>query len=255
MGRQGMVMDVAYARNMVAVAGEGRFRATFPAPAERPAPEPSPLPVTRYGDRRRPNLGAIGTVLALHAVLLVGLVKADVIPLPKKRPPLVVDLIAEPPAPPPPPAAPEPVVQQVQPPQPTIVSPPPLVTTPSPPPQVAVAAEAPPPPAVVVAAAPKAAAVSAPVSVDLSTKLVSGKPPRYPIESRRHKEQGTVVLRLTLGLDGGVEAISVAQSSGFDRLDQAALDAVRRWRWSPTLQGGQPVQVRGMVPIPFVLQG
>ncbi|TVV70453.1 energy transducer TonB [Sphingomonas solaris] len=250
-------MDVAYGRSTVATGGEARFRASFPALVDAPPHVPPPAPAVRYGDQRRPNFTAIGTVLALHAVLLVGLVKADVIPLHRKAPPpLVVDLIAEPPAPPPPPSAtPEPVVQQVQPPQPTIVSPPPLVATPAPPPQVAIVAEAPPPQAVVVAAAPRVAAVSAPVSVDLSTKLVSGKPPRYPIESRRHKEQGTVVLRLTLGLDGGVEAISVAQSSGFDRLDQAALDAVRRWRWSPTVQGGQPVQVRGMVPIPFVLQG
>jgi protein TonB len=51
-----------------------------------------------------------------------------------------------------------------------------------------------------------------------------------------------------------VNDIAVGQSSGFDRLDKAALDAVRRWRWSPTLQGGEAVQVRGMVEIPFVLQ-
>jgi periplasmic protein TonB len=49
--------------------------------------------------------------------------------------------------------------------------------------------------------------------------------------------------------------VSVARSSGFDRLDKAALDAVRRWRWSPTLRDGAPVSVRGTVDIPFVLQG
>jgi protein TonB len=85
--------------------------------------------------------------------------------------------------------------------------------------------------------------------------MVAGKPPRYPTESRRKREQGTVVLALVLGLDGAVEQISVSSSSGSDRLDRAALDAVRRWRWEPISRGGQPVKVRGSVEIPFVLQG
>lgn len=75
------------------------------------------------------------------------------------------------------------------------------------------------------------------------------------MESRRKREQGTVVLSLTLSVDGGVSVISVAQSSGFDRLDDAALRAVRKWRWAPTVRNGQPVMVRGQVEIPFVLQG
>ena len=37
------------------------------------------------------------------------------------------------------------------------------------------------------------------------------------------------------------------------RLDKAALDAVRRWRWSPMLRDGQAVAVRGLVEIPFTL--
>jgi protein TonB len=49
--------------------------------------------------------------------------------------------------------------------------------------------------------------------------------------------------------------VSVSRSSGFARLDKAALDAVRRWRWSPLVRGGVPVMVRGIVDIPFVLQG
>ncbi len=90
---------------------------------------------------------------------------------------------------------------------------------------------------------------------DLSAQMVSGKPPRYPIESRRKREQGTVVLALTLGLDGAVESLTIARSSGFSRLDDAARDAVRKWRWRPMIQQGQPVKVKGVVEIPFVLQG
>ncbi|KEQ53939.1 TonB family protein [Sphingobium chlorophenolicum] len=89
---------------------------------------------------------------------------------------------------------------------------------------------------------------------DLGARMIAGKPPRYPIDSRRKREQGTVVLALTLGLDGAVENLAIAQSSGFPRLDHAARDAVRGWRWKPLMRDGQPVRVRGVVEIPFVLR-
>ena len=89
---------------------------------------------------------------------------------------------------------------------------------------------------------------------DLGTQMIAGRPPRYPVESRRKREQGTVLLALTLGLDGAVESLSIAQSSGFARLDNAARDAVRGWRWKPVMRDGQPVRVKGVVEIPFVLR-
>tara|TARA_R110000868_G_scaffold14689_10_gene68097 strand:- start:4065 stop:4382 length:318 start_codon:yes stop_codon:yes gene_type:complete len=89
---------------------------------------------------------------------------------------------------------------------------------------------------------------------DIGTQMVSGKPPRYPIESRRKREQGTVVLQLILGVDGTVETIMVSQSSGFSRLDNAARDAVKHWRWKPMLRDGRSMRVRGLVEIPFVLR-
>ena len=89
---------------------------------------------------------------------------------------------------------------------------------------------------------------------DLSAQMIAGKPPRYPIESRRKREQGTVVLTLTLGIDGAVDSIAISQSSGFARLDEAARDAVRKWRWSPVVRNGQPMRVKGVVEIPFVLR-
>jgi protein TonB len=73
--------------------------------------------------------------------------------------------------------------------------------------------------------------------------------------SRRAREQGTVVLKVTVGLDGRVAQIDVSRSSGFDRLDRAALGAVRHWRWSVTRQNGAAMMVQGLVSIPFVLQG
>jgi protein TonB len=166
----------------------------------------------------------------------------------------------EPPAPDdPPPAAPQ--TQQlavtVQPPidTPVIAPMPPVVlSTSAPIPAVVhIAPQAP------VAPAAPAVAPPAPPSIvsadDLGTRMISGRPPRYPVQSRRHREQGVVELLLIVAFDGAVETISVSRSSGFARLDEAALDAVRRWRWEPTLRNGAPVKVRGVVEIPFQLEG
>jgi protein TonB len=49
--------------------------------------------------------------------------------------------------------------------------------------------------------------------------------------------------------------VTVQRSSGFASLDNAAREAVRQWRWAPTVRNGEPVLVRGVVEIPFVLQG
>ncbi len=114
--------------------------------------------------------------------------------------------------------------------------------------------EAPAPPA---PAAPGNASPSAAVGgpQDLSgIRMLEGEAPRYPIESRRRKEQGTVRLRVLLGVDGRVKSISVAVSSGYARLDAAALKAVRTWRWAPILRGGVPVEIAGTLEIPFVLK-
>lgn len=62
------------------------------------------------------------------------------------------------------------------------------------------------------------------------------------------------MLALLVGTDGRVKTISVSNSSGVRRLDDAALAAVRKWRWSPMLVGGVAVEVRGLVEIPFVLR-
>ncbi|OYX16719.1 MAG: hypothetical protein B7Z07_02190 [Sphingomonadales bacterium 32-67-7] len=75
-----------------------------------------------------------------------------------------------------------------------------------------------------------------------------------PIESRRRREQGEVVLNVLLDTDGRVQEISVARSSGSDRLDKAALAAVSRWRWSPMIEAGAPAMVCGVVTLPFALQ-
>ncbi|RVU03646.1 energy transducer TonB [Novosphingobium umbonatum] len=123
-------------------------------------------------------------------------------------------------------------------------------------PSAPVAAPQPIAPAPVVAAAPAAPARPAGPAEggDLSAKMVSFVAPSYPLESRRKREEGTVVLSLLLSAEGRVADISVSSSSGFARLDNAALEAVRKWRWSPLMRDGQAVMVRGLVRIPFVIK-
>lgn len=167
---------------------------------------------------------------------------------------------------PPPPPPPAPDVQTPAPATPQVVAPDPIVDAPRPAPAIATTTETPPPapPVVAVATAAPAAGPPAPAPAppaettveggDLSSKMLSARPPSYPTESRQRREQGTVVLAVLLATDGTVETVSVATSSGHFRLDRAALGAVRKWRWSPTTRSGAAVMVRGLVTIPFVLR-
>jgi protein TonB len=66
-------------------------------------------------------------------------------------------------------------------------------------------------------------------------------PPAYPEAARRRGEQGVVTLEVDVAADGSVSGIRVAAGSGSAALDQAALDAVRRWRFTPAAQDGRPV--------------
>ncbi|MDM0011255.1 energy transducer TonB [Variovorax sp. J22P168] len=63
-------------------------------------------------------------------------------------------------------------------------------------------------------------------------------PAPYPSESKMNNEQGTVLLRVLTGADGRPTRVEVQKSSGFVRLDQAAVEAVRRWQFKPLPQDG-----------------
>ena len=79
--------------------------------------------------------------------------------------------------------------------------------------------------------------------------------PNYPATSRRLGEMGLVVLRVELSETGQVAVAKVQNSSGFDRLDEAALAAVRTWHCTPPTRSGQPVRATAMQPFNFVIQG
>ena len=64
--------------------------------------------------------------------------------------------------------------------------------------------------------------------------------PPYPAMSKRLGETGTVVLRVLVGADGTAKDVRIHKSSGFERLDIAAQEAVRKWRFVPGTKDGVP---------------
>ncbi len=81
--------------------------------------------------------------------------------------------------------------------------------------------------------------------------LITKTNPVYPPDAKVQRVSGTVVLQAIIGRDGSVENLKVV--SGPDVLQQAALDAVKSWRYRPFLLNGEPVAVRTTINIIFTL--
>ncbi len=86
-----------------------------------------------------------------------------------------------------------------------------------------------------------------------SANKALNKAPLYPTLSRRLKEQGTVYLQVLVLKNGKVGQLKLKQSSGFARLDQAALNAVRGWTYQPAVKLGQPIDFWFVQPVVFNL--
>ena len=80
---------------------------------------------------------------------------------------------------------------------------------------------------------------------------ISQPAPRYPREALRRNVGGTVRVRVTVAIDGSVDRLELAESSGDRYLDREAMEAVRRWRFQPAVRDGQPVVAAVVVPISF----
>ncbi|MCR5884746.1 energy transducer TonB [Rhizobacter sp. J219] len=228
-------------------------------------PDPLALAARRVPVQRRDGLSraqyravvaaiAAVHVMGIYGILQVPAVRASVL----EAAPIFVDLLAPPappvPAPPPPPPL-KPVLKRPE---------PPLITTaPSPAPapfEAAPAPEVPVPPAPVVAEAPTAP--PAPPAPPPPPKIIPAEAVQYlvrpvgeyPRMSIRMGETGLVMVRVYIDEGGMPRQVVVEKSSGFPRLDEAAVVAVRGARFKPYLFNGAPTAGWARIPIPFELE-
>lgn len=122
----------------------------------------------------------------------------------------------------------------------------PALATPAPVAQVSPSAAAAPQ-----AVAPVAAASTAP---RFDADYLDNPAPVYPPISRREREQGKVLVRVQVDPSGVARQVALSLSSGYERLDKAALTAVARWRFVPARSGSEPVAAWVVVPIVFSLK-
>lgn len=208
-------------------------------------------------------------VLALHGAVLYALWHYRLLPSPAMAETLFVNFISpdQPPPPPepvkrlpPPEIKPEPP-RPVEPPKPVqlvveapvikpaepVVAPPPPPPPPAPKP-VPVAPPTPP--------APPPPKVAGPVNLgnELSLACPERSAPRYPASAKRLGQEGRVELRVELDERGDVAEVRVVRSSGFDRLDEAAVAAVKTWHCHPAKRDGLAVRSTALQPFNFTLQ-
>ena len=77
--------------------------------------------------------------------------------------------------------------------------------------------------------------------------------PRYPDSARRRGVEGTVIIKAYVTEQGRVEQIQIEQSAGHADLDEAAVEAVGRWRFEPARRGRQPIAIWVSIPVRFML--
>lgn len=219
-----------------------------------------PDPVTPPRLRRAVALA----VAVAHGLLVVALWRGGAPAAPAPVPVVQVSFLAAPvpavaPAPPAPPVPPPPARPREQAP---LLSTPRQVAAeaaPAPPVEPRVAAEpaeAPALPAAPAATAPAEPAPPAAATVPPSFHAAYLRNPRpaYPLMSRRLGEQGITYLRVQVGADGRTQQVTVGRSSGHERLDRAALEAVRDWRFVPAREGDKAVAGWVTVPISWKLE-
>ena len=103
-------------------------------------------------------------------------------------------------------------------------------------------------------AVPKVAVQRVRVSQGVTQGMVLHKvQPTYPPLARTARVQGSVLLAAVIGKDGTIQNLHVI--SGHPLLTQAALDAVRQWRYRPYILNGEPVEVDTQVTVNFTLSG
>lgn len=88
----------------------------------------------------------------------------------------------------------------------------------------------------------------------LKTSYLQNQQPVYPAESRVKNEQGRVLLKVTINSDGSCQSVVVHESSGYQRLDDAAVSTVSHWHFIPFVKNGDPITAKVLIPITFSLR-
>jgi periplasmic protein TonB len=210
---------------------------------------------------RAARYAGIAGALAFHAVLVLALVQyAPVRQSLARETPIMVSVIApsSPDVLPPlskPPVSRKPVPKEMPPPLAPIPEPPPVATASLASSPIAVAPPLPPqPPAL--AAEPAIAPEPSPViPPSFTADYLKNPPPSYPALARRLHEQGRVLIRVLVSVEGSPERIELKASSGHPRLDEAALETIKQWKFVPARQGDQSIAAWVIVPIAFTLNG
>lgn len=197
--------------------------------------------------------------IALHAAVLFYPLKRAVSPLDAPEPSTILVKLTEKPVIAPPMAAP-PAPAQPSTPQPSKAK-----ARPTPRQIIAVTAAPSTSPAVIsvptqlaappapVAAVPGQATPAAVSAARFDAAYLQNPQPPYPSMSRRLGEEGKVLLKVRVLPDGNPASVDVEKSSSFGRLDEAARQAVARWRFVPAKRGDEPIEASVIVPIVFRL--
>jgi protein TonB len=194
------------------------------------------------------HVAALAVIMTLRhepvqATLESHVMTAQLLPPAPLAAPVAMQSIAPPPKPP---VHAKPKIQAKPKPTPTPTPKPTPVAAPDPTPPAPAAPAAPP-----AAAAPATMEISAPKNVSHVECNIAK--PDYPSLSRRRGETGTAYVKFVVGLSGKLESIELKKSSGFSRLDDAALAAVRASACKPYLENGQPVRAAYAQPFDFNL--
>ncbi|HEX4918249.1 MAG TPA: TonB family protein [Limnobacter sp.] len=211
------------------------------------------------------NAATLVAVVGAHVLGLVWAVQQLSETPPSITPPSVIGVLVAPepqPAPPPPkpepppPPAPRPQPKPAPLPKPVAKAESAPISQPKPepvpePPSAQPSPPAPPAPVQQAKPAPEAPAPVTPPRTDAAH--LNNPAPQYPALSRRLGEQGRVLLDVYILPDGSVGEIKLNKSSGFDRLDNAALQAVKAWKYVPAKRGEKPIPFWYVQPVSFVL--
>ena len=104
--------------------------------------------------------------------------------------------------------------------------------------------------------APVTPAPAAKPAVITPPAVLSAPQPAYPQQARKDGSEGTVILAIEILASGQPGSVAVQRSSGHEELDEAAVKAVKNWRFTAARNGqtGQAVSCRTTLPVTFTLR-